>query len=334
MKILVLAGGISPEHDVSMRSGALAAEALSRLGHSVALCDISSPVSAQKCARFGCDIKCESAIPARPAPGTETKSGRLVGDGVIELCLDADVCFLALHGGMGEDGHAQATLDEYGITYTGSSMESCHSAMDKYISKLICREAGVTVPRGKLLKKGDNAGDVPFPAVIKPCTCGSSVGVHFAESADELKTAIEEAFCHGDRVLVEEKITGREFSVSVLNDAALPPVEIITHGGFYDFESKYQFGMTDDVCPANVTEKERNELSRLALLAHKALGMRDFSRSDFIMTGDGAIYYLETNALPGLTENSLFPRAAAAVGIGYGELCEKICAMALERTKK
>lgn len=331
MKIAVLAGGVSPEHDVSMNSGARIAKALSSRGHDAALCDISKPVSEQPLAAFGGGFD--------DVPKTEPTvrragdfHGNAVGDGVIDLCRRADLCFLALHGGAGEDGHIEALLDCFGIKYTGSSMAACRAAMDKYISKLICREAGIPVPRGAVVRRGGKMPRVIFPAVVKPCSCGSSVGVSFASDEKELAAALDGAFEFEEHVLIEEKIAGREFSVSVLGGQALPSVEILPRGGKYDFDSKYQSGMTDEICPGRLSPDEEKEIERLALTAHEALGLGDYSRSDFILSEETkTFYYLETNALPGMTENSLMPLAAREVGMEYGELCEKICALALER---
>jgi len=336
MKIAVLAGGISPEHDVSIESGRLIAKALASRGHTVALCDIARPLSIQPRAVFGGDPAIFDA--GAPTLPTVKRAGdfscELIGDGVIDLCKSADVCFLALHGGAGEDGHVEALLDCFGIAYTGSPMAACHAAMDKQISKLICREAGITVPRGVIVKRGDELPPVAPPAVIKPCSCGSSVGVSFVDGG-ELSAALDAAFEFEDRVMIEEKIAGREFSVSVVGGRALPSVEILPRGGKYDFESKYRAGMTDEICPGRLSKEEESEIGRLALTAHKALGLGDYSRSDFILSEERKIfYYLETNALPGMTESSLMPLAARCVGIEYGELCEMICALALERKKK
>lgn len=336
MKIAVLAGGISPEYDVSIESGRLIAKALASRGHTVALCDIARPVMVQPRAVFGGDPAIFDA--GAPTLPTVKRAGDfscvLIGDGVIDLCKSADVCFLALHGGAGEDGHVEALLDCFGIAYTGSPMAACHAAMDKQISKLICREAGITVPRGVIVKRGDVLPPVAPPAVIKPCSCGSSVGVSFVDGGD-ISAALDAAFEFEDRVMIEEKIAGREFSVSVLGGRALPSVEIIPHGGTYDFLSKYKSGMTDEICPGRLTPDDENKLGALALKAHESLGLSDFSRSDFIFDENkNTFFYLETNALPGMTENSLMPLAARRVGIEYGELCEKICALALERKKK
>ena len=338
MKIAVLAGGLSPEHDVSMTSGALVANALAKRGHSVALCDVYLPMSNSRQAVFGGTEKFEYEIPPVPTSVSKMRKmyadGRLIGDGVIDFCREADVVFTALHGGAGEDGHIQALLEMLGIKFTGSDMASCHAAMDKHISKLICEKAGLDAPPCVIVKKGEAAPDIELPAVVKPCSCGSSVGVTFVYEKDALKAALDEAFKYEERVIIEKKIEGREFSVSVLGGRALPSVEILPKSGTYDFISKYKSGLTEEICPGRLDESEEKEIERLTLTAHGALGLGDYSRSDFIYGYDGKFYYLETNALPGMTKNSLLPMSARAAGIEYEELCEKICALAYERKKK
>lgn len=339
MKIAVLAGGLSPEHDVSMTSGALVANALAKKGHSVALCDVYRPTKRQLRAVFDDTGRFSKDVPLSPPSISDMRAeydnGRLIGDGVLDLCLEADLVFLALHGGMGEDGRMQAVLQSYGIPYTGSDFSACHSAMDKNISKLLCRSVGMSVPSAVIAKRGEDTKDIKFPVVIKPCSCGSSVGVSFADNESELSSALCAAFEYEDSVMIEERISGREFSVPVLGEAALPSVEIVPKSGTYDFSSKYQNGMTDEICPSRLTKEEENEIERLALLAHRTLGLYGVSRSDFILDEkEHKFYYLETNALPGMTKNSLMPKAAMTAGIEYADLCEKICELAIERNKK
>jgi len=338
MKIAVLAGGLSPEHDVSMASGALVANALKARGHFVALCDVYLPVPIPPCAMFSGTEEFKYEIPPEPTSMSKMRQmyadGRLIGDGVVELCRESDVVFTALHGGAGEDGHIQAMLEMLGIPFTGSDMASCRVAIDKHISKLICHAVGIETPPCVVVKNGEDVPHIEFPAVIKPCSCGSSVGMTFVYESGDIKNALDCAFRYEDRVMIEKKIDGREFSVSVLGSRALPSVEILPRGGTYDFLSKYKSGLTEEICPGRLDEIEEDEIERLALAAHNALGLGDYSRSDFIYGNDGRFYYLETNALPGMTNNSLLPMAARAVGIEYGELCEKICVLAYERKKK
>ena len=339
MRIAVLAGGLSPEHDVSMKSGCGIAAALAGAGHTVALCDIMRDVSAQEYARYSVRTDYEHTIPDEPydvdAHRCELTCGSLTGEGLIPFLRQADLVFMALYGGMGEDGRAQALLDCYGIGYTGGDSRACHLAMDKYLTKLIFSGAGIGTPDG-ILYDGTQPRSVidavGLPAVVKPRSNGSSIGVHFAYTREELNEAIEKSSI-GDGLIIEELIVGREFTVSVLCDTALPVVEIIPHGGAFDFKSKYTAGMTDEICPAPIDKNTADTLCMLALKAHNVLGLRECSRTDFIMSEDGTIYALETNALPGMTPTSLMPLAAAAEGIDYTGLCERICAAALERIK-
>ena len=336
MKIAVLAGGYSYEHDVSMMSGTLVSNALMSLGHEVALCDVYRPVSSQPHAKFTKNTVFEYSIPEKPTDLQEMKKesldGNLIGNGVLDLCRSADITFVALHGGMGEDGRIQAVLESFGIRFTGSSFGACCLSMDKHVSKAICEREGIPMMPSTLYKKGDPLPSVKYPAVIKPRSCGSSIGVSFVYSESELIAAVDNAFLYEEYVLIEEKAEGREFSVSVLGGKALPSVEIVPHGDMYDFKRKYQPGETDEICPSSLSPEEEKEIGRLALLAHNALGLSDYSRSDFIYdTKTNNFIYLETNALPGLTRQSLLPLSAGAVGISYEALCIKICELALER---
>ena len=336
MKIAVLAGGYSYEYDVSMMSGTLAANALMSLGHEVALCDVYRPISSQPHAKFTKDTVLEYSIPeALPnlhEMKNESPDGNLIGSGVIELCRSADLTFVALHGGMGEDGRIQAVLESFGIKFTGSSFGACCLSMDKYVSKAICQGYGIPTMPAVLYKKGEPLPSVKYPSVIKPRSCGSSIGVSFVYNEDELRSASDNAFLYEEHVLIEEKAEGREFAVSILDGKALPSVEIVPHGDMYDFKRKYQPGETDEICPSSLSPREEKEIGRLALLAHNALGLSSYSRSDFIYDKKkNEFIYLETNALPGLTRQSLLPLSASVNGISYEALCEKICELALER---
>lgn len=330
MKIAVLAGGLSPERDVSLSSGAKIANALCLNGHLVAYTDIYKTIDLNSIPSMFTDkAEYSYSIPKCP-PDLErlkAESGlgeRLIGFGIIELCKYADIVFLALHGGMGEDGRMQAFLETLGIKHTGSGWSSCHAAMDKAISKYIFRNSGVPTADW-ILWQGGKCPDVKFPCVVKPTSCGSSVGVSMPESVPELCSSLDSAVSHGGKVIIEDKIIGREFSVGILNGRALPAIEIRPKSGFYDFERKYQSGETDEICPAPITENEARTLGELALKAHNALGLGSYSRLDFIKEEKTGIFYcLEANALPGMTPASLLPQEAAAVGISYGELCEMI----------
>ncbi len=314
MKIAVICGGLSPEREVSLSSGKMVADALRQRGHTVAhvdLCDDIPP-----------DMPFSTEF--TPKPRSEL-SGREIGNGVIELCSRADVVFPALHGGVGEDGRFRAALDLFGIRCAGAGFLSCAIAMDKQLSKTLMRVAGVTVPRGTVLTKGDplKRGDIKFPCVIKPNCGGSSVGVSFADNENELESALETAFSVTDKVVIEEKLVGRELTVGIVNGRALPAVEIIPKIGFYDYNNKYTPGATEEICPASLTSAEAMRLEKAALRAASAIGTMSLCRVDFILSG-GILYCLEVNALPGMTETSLLPLAAKTAGMDFPQLCEEI----------
>lgn len=312
MNILVLAGGLSPERDVSLSSGSKIASALIERGHRVAMVDVymdlgelprfsDEPIPPCSAAETEPDLDALRAerIALR---GGEEGSGELIGRGVVDACRAADVVFLALHGGMGENGQLQALLDCYGIVYTGSPYAGCAVAMDKDISKrIVCRE-GIDTARWITMNRG------------------------------ELSAALDEAERCGQAVVAEEFVGGREFSVGVLGERALPSIEIEPKGGFYDYKNKYQAGCTVETTPANIPPQLEQRLREASLTAHRALGLYSYSRSDFIYREqDDRLVYLETNTLPGMTPTSLLPQEAAAVGIGYPELCETVVRYALER---
>lgn len=329
MKIVVLAGGMSPERDVSLSSGALIATALMERGHSVALADVYKPINTAEIDKmFRSEGKYEYRVPAYEPDLDNLKKDfgegeRLIGRGIIELCEKADTVFLALHGGMGEDGRIEALLESCGIKHSGSDYASCHLAMDKALTKAIFESNGIPTPKWNLYCDED-ISEIPTPCVVKPCGCGSSVGVTIVETPRELEKAISLAKSYGAKVMIEEKITGREFSVGILGGKALPAIEIIPKTGFYDYKNKYQAGATEEICPADLTESQAEEMGRIALRAHNALGLGMYSRLDFLMDRDGNFFCLEANALPGMTPSSLLPQEAKAAGIDYITLCEMI----------
>lgn len=329
MKIVVLAGGMSPERDVSLSSGALIATALMERGHSVALADVYKPINTTEIDKmFRSEGKYEYRVPASEPDLDKLKKDfgegeRLIGRGIIELCEKADAVFLALHGGMGEDGRIEALLESCGIKHSGSDYASCHLAMDKALTKAIFESNGIPTPKWNLYCDED-ISEIPTPCVVKPCGCGSSVGVTIVETPRELEKAINLAKSYGAKVMIEEKITGREFSVGILGGKALPAIEIIPKTGFYDYKNKYQAGATEEICPADLTESQAEEMGRIALRAHNALGLGMYSRLDFLMDRDGNFFCLEANALPGMTPSSLLPQEAKAAGIDYITLCEMI----------
>lgn len=224
---------------------------------------------------------------------------------------------------MGEDGRIEALLESCGIKHSGSDYASCHLAMDKALTKAIFESNGIPTPKWNLYCDED-ISEIPTPCVVKPCGCGSSVGVTIVETPRELEKAISLAKSYGAKVMIEEKITGREFSVGILGGKALPAIEIIPKTGFYDYKNKYQAGATEEICPADLTESQAEEMGRIALRAHNALGLGMYSRLDFLMDRDGNFFCLEANALPGMTPSSLLPQEAKAAGIDYITLCEMI----------
>ena len=265
--------------------------------------------------------------------------GRLrIAPNVPALIHEADAVFVALHGDVGEDGRLQAFLEMEGIRYTGSGYAGSLLAMDKDLAKQVLTRAGVTTPPwlyADLTESIDAVADrievtVGYPLVIKPCSGGSSVGVSMPENREELLTSLKNAARYENTVLAERRITGRELTVSILGGRVLPAVEIIPKSGFYDYENKYQAGMTEDICPAPLTEAEVAALADATSRGFEALRLCGYTRFDFILDADGTPWCLEANTLPGMTPTSLLPQAAAAVGIGYDELCERMIMMALK----
>ena len=344
MNILVLAGGLSPERNVSLSSGSLISAALRRRGHSVLMLDVyegvdigdKNPLSLFTREEQGAFVVGEVIPDLDELKRRNNNKNELIGKGVLELCGVADLVFIALHGAMGENGQLQATLDNFGIKYTGSGYIGSLLAMDKDISKKMLSHAGVHTPKWKYTSATEYDADaiiaeVGLPAVVKPASCGSSVGVSFAETKDELIAAFELARSYEDRVLVEEKIVGREFTCGILEGDVLPPVEIIPKVGFYDYKNKYQKGATEEICPADISAEKFSEMADATRRAFDALRLCGYARFDYIMDKDGALWCLEANTLPGMTPTSLFPQEAAAVGIGYDELCERIAMTALKK---
>jgi D-alanine-D-alanine ligase len=307
MRVAVLKGGRSLERGVSLRSGARVEEALGRLGHQV----IALDVGADMVKRLGSE---------RP-----------------------DVAFVAMHGIGGEDGTAQELLEILGIPFTGPGAGACARCMDKVLAKHAMREAGLPTPDWfafnqtafRELGAADALGPLEqslgFPLVVKPSRGGSSLGVKFAASAEEVPQALVAAFSYDERVLLERFVEGRELAVSVLGDEALPVVEAIPgEGDRYDFEARYEIGRTRFVCPAELSEAEERAVIEAALATYRVLGCSGFARVDLILGEDGP-WVLEANAIPGLTDTSLLPQAAEAGGMSFEQLVERIVALALDR---
>jgi len=323
MKILVLTGGESPEREVSMRSGAAAARALIRRGHSVAVLDTVRPLGADGIKYYSSlkelDCRLFSLTNDISAPVFPLNSD------IANAVKTADRVFLALHGGIGENGRLQAMLDCLGVRYCGSGAQGCALAMDKIKTKLLYEQCGILTPRFTVYVDGQKKPPVPpcYPCVVKPADSGSSIGISFVFSPCGLDEAMKKALSVCKSVILEERILGRELSVSVLDDGPLAVTEIIPKSAYYDYASKYKNGGAREITPAPLDKKLYTRAMRIAKNAHSALGLKNFSRTDLILkNGTELLYALETNALPGLTETSILPQAALTEGIDFGELCE------------
>ncbi|MDF2521377.1 MAG: D-alanine--D-alanine ligase [Clostridia bacterium] len=344
MKIVVLAGGLSPERDVSLSSGSLIANALREAGHRVLLLDVYEGTSSdendlEKLFQDKTGIPYSYKVP-KTAPDLEEIKRRnnngdaLIGENVLKLCQAADIVFIALHGAMGENGQIQAAFDVMGIKYTGTGYIGSLLAMDKDISKKLMSQSGIptaewAVFEGTGISAAAVEDKVGLPCVVKPCSSGSSIGVSIVDSIDELEAALNAAKLVEPQILVEKKVAGREFSVGILEGKALPVIEIIPKQGFYDYANKYQSGCTEEICPANLSVEDTLRVQCLALRTHEVLRLGTYSRVDFIMDEKGEFICLEANTLPGMTPTSLIPQEALAGGISYVELCNKIVQLSL-----
>ncbi len=296
-KVAVLMGGPSAERAVSLRSGEACSAALRRVGHTVTEVDVKSD---------------DFALPS----GT-------------------DVAFIALHGTFGEDGQVQAILEQRGVAYTGCGVEASRVCFDKLLTKQALLEGNIPTPAYEILLKGRTRRLLlEYPIVVKPTAQGSSVGVHVVERFDRLDKALDDTFQFGDKALVEEFIAGRELTVGILDNTALPIVEIRPKDGFYDYQNKYTKGATEYFCPAPLDGTITERVCRLSEQAFELLGCRDYARIDWRLRDDGRPFCLELNTLPGMTETSLFPKAAAAAGIEFDQLCDRMVAMAIQRRKE
>ena len=338
MKVAVLMGGVSEEREVSLASGAQVARALREAGHEVLAVDTSHGIltSSEEEALLGAGVK-------DPPPPALTRDLLRTGD-TRALTREAqlaemDVVFLALHGGSGEDGTIQTLLEIAGIPYVGSDRVGCALAMNKDLSKRLLRDANIPTP-GWITVRGREEGTrrleevvrtLGLPVIVKPPSGGSTLGLTLVHEEGELGPGLDLALEYEDQVLFESYVLGRELTVGILGDNALPVGEIIPEHEIFDYECKYRPGMAQEIFPADLPQETAARVQELALLAHSALGLRDFSRVDFILDREGSPWCLEANALPGLTANSLLPKAALAMGTSFPELCHRIAEMALRR---
>lgn len=297
-RIAVLMGGPGSEREVSFATGKGIATALRSLGAVVTEVDVKGPD--------------------------------------FELPPSTELAFLALHGTFGEDGQVQKILEERGIAYTGDGVAESELAFDKIRSKEAFRQHGVATPYWQIVNVGQRP-TIPIPFVIKAPREGSTVGVHIIKNDGEIDAAMADAAKYAQELLVEKFISGRELTIGILGDQALPILEIIPKGGFYDFTNKYPFlnpaagGGAEHVCPAKIPDEQSRAIQDLALRAHRALGLQVYSRVDVMLSDEGEPTVLEINTIPGMTEASLLPEAAAAAGIGYSDLCARIIELSQER---
>lgn len=348
MKIVVLAGGLSQEREVSLVTGTAVCRALRKGGHKAVLVDLflgledyDGPLETVFDAPDG---RCGDAAIKTTAPDLEAvrrsrkdRGPSLIGKDVLSVCALADLVFVGLHGESGEDGRIQATLDLLGIPYTGSGHLSSAMAMDKVVTKRLMDAAGIRTPKWRLVEYGEAevealSEELPMPCVVKTPGGGSSIGVYMPETREELKAALRDLLHFDGQIIVEERIVGRDIFTGILGDRWLPSVEVISAKGKFDYEAKYQSGGALELCPANITGEQQEEIGEMALNLHRLLGLSVYSRADFVLDGDGVPWCLEINSLPGLTSASLMPKEAAAAGFTYEELCEEIVQLSLRRT--
>ncbi len=325
IKIAVLTGGTSSERQVSLRSGQNIANALIRLGHTVAPIDPSRPVSLSENI-FTTDTR---DIDARFALFSDTnpkESPQELDISVIFALKYCDRVFIALHGGAGEDGRLQSLLELLKVPYNGSPPLGCALAMDKIMTKRVLESSGILTPAYTVSVRGVKIRQAPkYPCVVKPSNGGSSVGTFFVDSQSELSSALEKAHRYCNEVLIENVIKGRELTVGVLNGEPLAVTEIIPRSSFYDYDSKYIVGATEEITPARISKETEHRALGLSKRVHELLGLRNFSRTDMIYDEKSELLYiLEANALPGMTDTSLFPQMAAYKGISFDQLCERM----------
>ncbi len=328
----MLLGGESEEREVSLASGCNVAEALRQSGHDVvALDSVGGALTREDEAK----ILAEGVGSLPP--------GEIAGGGATALVtheeiVSTDVVFPALHGGMGEDGTLQGLLDLGGVAYTGSGMLGCALAMDKDITKRILRDAGVPTPDWLVNPTAEEAVErLGLPIIAKPVAGGSSVRLYLLDDPAGVEETIRVEAARASEtgevsdMMYEAFVPGREFTVGIVGEEVLPVGEIVSEHELFDYECKYQMGMADEIFPAEIPETLARSLQERALEVHRLLRLRDFSRVDFIVDEEGEAWCLEANALPGLTANSLLPKAARAAGITFPELCDRIVRMAAER---
>lgn len=348
MKIVVLAGGLSTERDVSFKTGDMVAKALRENGHQVIVLDVFMGYSDKKEDITGIFDRSEEVsvkvegIPevapdlAKVKASRKDQSDNFFGPNVIEICQEADIVFMALHGENGENGKIQAVFDLFGVKYTGTGYLGSALAMDKGMAKKLFEHSHIPCPRGAAMKKENRTDDVEtlgisLPCVVKPCCGGSSIGVSIAHTKEEFKAALDEAFRWENELIIEEYVEGREFSVGVIDFKALPVIEIAPVVGFYDYKNKYKAGSAVETCPADLPEEVSTKMQYYAEQVARVLGLDTYSRTDFLLNKKNEIFCLEANTLPGMTPTSLLPQEANVVGMNFNQLCEKLIEISLRK---
>ena len=335
MKVAVLTGGTSAERDVALASGMQITAALRSLGHTVHVVDLATGyVPAEHEAALLPD-----GVGREPPPLARLKAlerGMLsAGLGELPAIREAEVVFIALHGGQGEDGTVQAVLDVIGVAYTGSGHLASALAMDKDLAKRVVRDSGLDVPAWLMTPPpaatDEVARTVGYPCVVKPSKQGSSVGLTLVKRSEDLAPAIALAARFDDEVMIEAFVGGTELTVGILGEQALPVIEIRPRHEMFDYECKYQPGMSEEICPAPIEPALAARTQEAARLAHRALKLSGYSRIDFRIGADGRLLFLEANTAPGMTAASLIPKAARAAGLGFPAFAESVCRLALER---
>ncbi|OIO37654.1 MAG: hypothetical protein AUJ75_03820 [Candidatus Omnitrophica bacterium CG1_02_49_10] len=299
-KIGVLAGGVSSEREVSLASGRAVHKALTDEGLNAVIIDLGE--------NYYSDI----------------------------MKADIDFAFISLHGGPGEDGTVQMLLEYRDIPYTGSGVAASRAAMNKAVSHSRFASSGIPAPRHNVLWKGEEVspGGLKFPLVVKPACEGSSIGLTIVDKADGFLGAVNEAFKYGKFIIIEEYIKGSDITVGIIGEEALPVIKIVPKARFYDYRSKYTKGMSEYLVPAPIDSVIYKKAQDLALKTHRALGLSGFSRIDMILGEDGDIYVLEANSIPGMTETSLLPKAAGAMGIDFNKMCLRLVDLGIESFEK
>jgi len=327
MRITVLTGGASSERDVALASARQVVPALRSVGHSVVVVDTVTgfvPESRESDHLLG---KVGTVPPTVTELVARERTFLLTALGALPEIREADVVFLGLHGGRGEDGTVQTILETIGVPYTGSGPLGSAVAMDKDLSKKLFRDAGV--PTAEWLMAPVSAAvagkRLGWPMVVKPSKQGSTVGLTVVKESVEFDPAIWLAGEYDDEVMVERYVPGRELTVGILDGGALAVGEIIPKHEIFDYECKYTPGMSEEIFPAVLPDGVTTECQRLGVLAHNCLKLRGYSRVDFRLTPEGRLFCLEVNTLPGMTATSLLPQSAKAVGIEFAALCDAIC---------